>query len=399
MKRDYLEEINSVYGELYLVLGWESVTSAHSPILLRCKRCGHERKGKVTYFVNNKRLKCPECERRKKIGHFLSQSRSNHNNTYTYPYIQTEYTNNVSPITAICPIHGEFKVIPHSHIKGNGKCPECYPDSYERTSKIHPKYTKEEFIQLVKEKWGEDTYDVTESDFRNMTSKISVKCKCCNRYFTTTPHDLLQGHGCPDCGKRKSGQKRRRGIADCIEQCRKAHNNFYHYNPDTFNYRGEKYPINVICPIHGEFQTLYSNHSQGYGLCPKCDKSGRHNAENRFFNRLKEDYPDLTREYRNTEQFGRLSFDAYIPSLNVLIEYQGGHHFQPVELFGGEEIFSKHLERDLKKIRLCERYGYTLLHVAECKIPDDFNHYNVIPTIVELRQCLENLQYRKLRNE
>ena len=34
-----------------------------------------------------------------------------------------------------------------------------------------------------------------------------------------------------------------------------------------------------------------------------------------------------------------LSYDFYIPNNNVVIEFQGKQHFEPIEYFGGKEYF------------------------------------------------------------
>lgn len=46
------------------------------------------------------------------------------------------------------------------------------------------------------------------------------------------------------------------------------------------------------------------------------------------------------------------SYDVYIPSLNVAIEYQGIQHYQAVDFFGGEESYKRRIELDQKKKEL-----------------------------------------------
>ena len=46
---------------------------------------------------------------------------------------------------------------------------------------------------------------------------------------------------------------------------------------------------------------------------------------------------------------GMQSIDIYVPELNIAIEYQGQQHYEPVDLFGGEEGFSITRARDEKK--------------------------------------------------
>lgn len=48
---------------------------------------------------------------------------------------------------------------------------------------------------------------------------------------------------------------------------KKVHNNFYNY--DKLVYITKDVPIIITCPIHGDFNQLYSNHKKGHG-CSKC---------------------------------------------------------------------------------------------------------------------------------
>ncbi|MDL2219550.1 hypothetical protein LJC04_04360, partial [Ruminococcaceae bacterium OttesenSCG-928-O06] len=56
------------------------------------------------------------------------------------------------------------------------------------------------------------------------------------------------------------------------------------------------------------------------------------------------------------------SIDIYIPDQEIAIEYQGQQHFQPVEYFGGEEAYTKTVERDSLKAEKCKDMGVTLLY-------------------------------------
>ena len=60
---------------------------------------------------------------------------------------------------------------------------------------------------------------------------------------------------------------------------------------------------------------------------------------------------------------GQLSYDVFVCGLNIAFEYQGKQHFEPVELFGGEESFKKGQERDKLKKELSEKNGIKLLYV------------------------------------
>lgn len=70
---------------------------------------------------------------------------------------------------------------------------------------------------------------------------------------------------------------------------------------------------------------------------------------------------DIQYQYR-CEWLGTQSFDIFIPSQKVAIEYQGQQHYEPVSGFGGESRLEDNISRDLKKIELAEKNGITLLY-------------------------------------
>ena len=59
---------------------------------------------------------------------------------------------------------------------------------------------------------------------------------------------------------------------------------------------------------------------------------------------------------------GQQSLDIYIPKYRVGLEYQGIQHYEPVELFGGEQGFLETKERDERKRKLCLDNGVKLIY-------------------------------------
>lgn len=60
---------------------------------------------------------------------------------------------------------------------------------------------------------------------------------------------------------------------------------------------------------------------------------------------------------------GQMSYDVFICNLNVAIEYQGKQHFEPVEIFGGEESYKNQVARDELKKQLSIENGVKLVYI------------------------------------
>ena len=77
--------------------------------------------------------------------------------------------------------------------------------------------------------------------------------------------------------------KKKLNTEQFIEKAKQVHGDKYDYS--KVNYKGSKEKICIICPEHGEFQVIASNHLRGY-KCPQCNKPGRKKfSKNEFVNK------------------------------------------------------------------------------------------------------------------
>lgn len=74
---------------------------------------------------------CIKCENKNKRTNeeFIIESKKTHGDKYDYSLV--DYTNNISKVKIICPVHGVFKQQPIKHIRGNG-CPSCKESKGEK---------------------------------------------------------------------------------------------------------------------------------------------------------------------------------------------------------------------------------------------------------------------------
>jgi hypothetical protein len=62
-----------------------------------------------------------------------------------------------------------------------------------------------------------------------------------------------------------------------------------------------------------------------------------------------------------------LQLDCYSEELKLAFEYNGAQHYQPVELFGGQEAFEQQKYRDDIKRERCKQLGIRLVEIDERK--------------------------------
>ena len=107
-------------------------------------------------------------------------------------------------------------------------------------------------------------------------------------------------------------------------------------------------------------------------------------SETQLFKIVKSLYPDTIYQYRDS-WLGLQSLDIYIPSLKIGIEYQGKQHYEPIDIFGGEEHFNKQQKLDNKKRNLCINNSVKLIEWKyDCPITK-LNVKNEISVILEER--------------
>lgn len=89
--------------------------------------------------------------------------------------------------------------------------------------------------------------------------------------------------------------------------------------------------------------------------------SYRYKGEGMLYELIKKDYRDSVYQYRS-KWLGLQSYDIYIPSKKIGIEYQGEQHFSSIKYFGGKEKYKEQRKLDKEKIRKSKENGVTLLY-------------------------------------
>ena len=124
MKRTILEvkeNIKRVHGDSITLLN-DILPRYKEKLALRCNKCGH------TYYaiydnVVNKGSGCPYCANHIKTNEtFISELNTLFGNKLLYDKVY--YINAKTPVTLICPKHGEFCKTPNKLLCGQG-CPKC----------------------------------------------------------------------------------------------------------------------------------------------------------------------------------------------------------------------------------------------------------------------------------
>lgn len=207
---------------------------------------------------------CPKCSRGTyNTKKFIEDAKKIHGDFYDYS--KTIHTTSNGLVIITCPIHGDFKITAGKHLKGQG-CPRCKEQKkfIEKAIKIHPEY------------------DYSKVDYVNSKTFINVICPK-HGEFKILPSNLLRGFGCQYCSNHKSTTE------IFIEKAKLVHGDKYDYS--KVKYINNCTPVNIICPIHGEFQQKPNNHLNGQN-CPLCANEKRCFTKQEFIERAQKIHGD-----------------------------------------------------------------------------------------------------------
>ena len=216
------------------------------------------------------------------------------------------------------------------------------------------------------------------NDIKNSNTVVDYICPY-HGIKHTKIYALILGHGCDQC----KIENQKLSIEHLNKIFLKKHINCLNTN----EYIGSTVKnLRVICPeCKNEFITSYNSlMSVSQQRCPICSKSvsqGEYCVQKYLdfynINYIKEhSFPDCIYKHK-------LFFDFYIPKLNMIIEYDGIQHFEPVFRKGVSKedaikLFEEYKIRDAIKNEYCKNNNIFLLRINYkdfCHIEEILNQY------------------------
>ena len=187
--------------------------------------------------------------------------------------------------------------------------------------------------------------------YDGVDKKIEVQCRICGAKWEARPHNLLNGSKCPECAIMRNANRTRKKQSQFIEELSAV-------SPDILvigEYANVDTPIEVKCNLCGhEWKAIPNNLLKGSG-CPKCNYYLKTSfPEQAIYYYVKQIYPDAINGYKDIFD-NNMELDIYIPSINVGIEYDGK------AWHSGEASF----EREKRKYAICKKNGICLIRIRE----------------------------------
>lgn len=121
---------------------------------------------------------------------FIKLATAKHDNKYNYTKVN--YINSDTKVTITCPLHGDFRMRPSSHVSTGQGCPICgHMISGMRRS-------KEEFIQEANNLHN-NRFDYSQTIYINGSTPIKIKCPEHGVFKQKPDYHLVNTIACPKC--------------------------------------------------------------------------------------------------------------------------------------------------------------------------------------------------------
>ncbi len=156
----------------------------------------------------------------------------------------------------------------------------------------------------------------------------------------------------------------------CAGLIKKTNNQF---RKEVYDLVGDDYTfldsyVNAITKIrvkHNKCGHIYKVKPDSFlqgSRCPYCNSPKGETIISKILDTLNINY-ESQKTFSDLKDDRLLSYDFFIPDQNILIEYQGQQHYQPINYFGGDDRFKYQKKHDKMKTDYAKFHRYNLITV------------------------------------
>lgn len=174
-----------------------------------------------------------------------------------YDYSGVKYTLSTKNVDIKCNLcQLVFSQKANGHLTGQG-CAHCAGCK---------RLTTEQFVVKAELVHGLADYDYGEVDYINAFTKVVISCKD-HGDFSIRPNCVLNGRGCPTCGRDRMKTPRLK-FSTFLKRSHIKHNSRYTY--EASSYINTDSMVLIHCESHGSFRQRAADHMAGHG-CKRCN--------------------------------------------------------------------------------------------------------------------------------
>jgi hypothetical protein len=363
----FVQEVYSLVKNEYVVNGEYVNSETKIDFTHNIEGCMHQFSMKPSNFLSGQR--CPVCARRHtdalaKYGNIFCKDVENMTNG---EYIVVGKYSGVNEKIKIKHLKcGTIFEMTPSHFKQGQRCTnkECLHDRWsDACASAKGNSFNEKF------KPYEDEY-IALSKYERFNKKMKFKHKTCGCEFERTPNSFFNDKNniynikCPDCLKNFILQMRTKTQDDFEKEVYDLYGDEYSVVGKYINNNTKvKMRHNVCNHVWDVTPSNFLSHGNQTG-CPNCKTSKGERKIKQFLESNNIIFVPQ-KSFDGLVGIGGklLSYDFHVPYYNMLIEFQGKQHENPVDVFGGQEQFKVQQEHDRRKREYARLHGITLIEI------------------------------------
>ena len=334
-------------GNVFEVL-WVKFNRADGKKQRQCRKCGIEGRAKAQRMTNEEYIKLKKA-RGITIEH-LEPSLGSHKG-----------------IRHRCPVCGDedWKPLPHNILRGaSTQCTKCQMSLIAGHNKLNDDRYQEEKLKR-------NISIVNTEPYSSMDINIKHICPDCKGEWLVTPGRILSRNSerCEPCSYIKRGNDR-------VLSEERVHQIVKQLNCDWVEgeYTNKDCILTLRCECGNPFEKRFSDFRNGWNRCPQCMKSVSTGEDQirkwliannvQFIHQQKFDDLRGKRKMPLSYDFGIYDKDG---RLIHLIEYDGEHHFKPINRSTkavSEKVFLEVKERDKRKDEYARKHNIPLIRLS-----------------------------------
>lgn len=197
-------------------------------------------------------------------------------------------------------------------------------------------------------------------EYVNSSTNIEVKCVIHNEVIESSPSHILRGRNlCKKCNAEYLSKSQRKDEKLFKEELKSKHGGKIVTSSPYVNTHKK---IDLECKVCNTSFRTSPNAVLRLSGCPTCAESKGESFIRSILLRLNEPF-EMQKGFIGCKYKRQLYYDFYLPDREVLIEYDGKQHYEPIEFFGGYDTFQDQLSRDKVKNDYAKDNGYTLIRI------------------------------------
>lgn len=310
-----------------------------------CPTCGTKNRTMALKMLNKGRLKSEEQFRKE-----LAEKQPNLIPNDTYINGKTKYH-------CTCKIHNcDVYTTPDKYIHRGQGCNLCAIEK----SKYATRYNHESFVEKL---FSVNPNLEVLSEYTNIKDRLDIRCKICDYKWKPMAESLIFSTnpcGCPSCAGNAV-----KDSSTFEEELKITHPELQLLSP----YIRSNRKVHVLCTDCNKDFWVTPNKLQQGQHCPHCKISHGERLIRDVLTNLNIEF-EMQKRFDNLKGLGnkKLSYDFYLPTYNLLIEFQGEQHERPVIFKGltekiAQERFIKQQEHDKRKRDYAKSHNIGLLEI------------------------------------